>query len=75
MRKQIDYAAVCFSAIFVILCFFCVATAVKWTLAAFGIEVSGLWLKLIVVLVWCVVIGFIMWCGMRKAKYVNGKKG
>lgn len=68
MRKQIDYATVCFSAIFVILCFFCVAAAVKWTLAAFGIEVSSLWLKLIVGLVWCVVIGVIMYFGMRKAK-------
>lgn len=70
---KIDLAAICFSALFVIICMYIAIVAVKWTLIAFGIQTIWWQFAFVFGCLWCVVIGVIMYFGMRKAKIKNGK--
>lgn len=72
MKKQIYYASATFAVMFLLIVVASTITAVSWTLDALGIHLTGFQSVLVGAAIWGLVIGFILWCGMRKAKMKNG---
>lgn len=68
-----DYAAICFSALFVFIIVWSTIAVIKWTLWQFGVSLVWWQFGLIVGVVWCIIICVVMWIGMRKAKMNDGK--
>lgn len=63
-----DYTAVCFAALAVIIVVYASIGTLKWTIAKLGIVLAWWQFALVFGALWCVVIGVIMYFGMRKAK-------
>ncbi len=63
-----DYTAVCFAALAVIIVVYASIGTLKWTIAKLGIVLVWWQFALVFGALWCVVIGAIMYIGMRKAK-------
>lgn len=63
-----DYTAVCFAALAVIIVVYASIGALKWTITKLGIVLVWWQFALVFGALWCVVIGVIMYFGMRKAK-------
>ena len=72
MKKQIGYASVTLAAMFLLIVVASTVTAVSWTMDTLGIQLTGFQSVLVGAAIWGLVIGFILWCGMRKAKMKNG---
>ena len=72
MKKRIDYASVTFGALFIVAVVASTVTAVSWMMDTLGIQLTGFQSVLVGAAIWGLVIGFILWCGMRKAKMKNG---
>lgn len=62
------YASLCFAGIFLFAVIASAVSAVGWTLQAFGIQLTDFQFTVVIVVLWCVVSGIVMWFGMRTAK-------
>lgn len=72
-ENERDYAVIWAAALSVIIVVYASIGTIKWTISKLGVVLLWWQYALVFGSLWCVVIGLVMYFGMRKAKMNDGK--